>query len=577
MKKKTTRLRFSEEELSNDKVQKAHKKAEKYADKSDKVKGKLLSEKEKVATRTEKLRFGNAEVAVEDIKNPSKIKRAVKGGAVNAATATVRKTLAQNEDENTGVEAVRQGELLTESSGRYLEHSHYSKKMKTRNKAEKWERKADKANLESLYQRQKAENPNTTTNPFSRWKQKQEIKKEYAAAKAGKNATTSGKATADGAKKAGKGSKKATDKVVEFVRQHSHALLLILGGAFLLMILTSALSSCSVMFQGGSNIVLGTSYTATDEDIIGANDDYKALETSLQSKINNIERTNAGYDEYRYHLDEINHNPYELTSYLTVKFEDYTRAEVQSTLQELFNRQYELNLREEIEIRTRTETRTGTRVVTDPITGEETTEEYEYEVEVEYEYRILHVTLKNKGLGTVIAGMGMTDDEMERYAVLLQTQGNRSYLFADDIYSNPSGEYTDYDIPGEALTDERFAKMIREAEKYLGYPYVWGGSSPSTSFDCSGFVSWVINNCGNGWSVGRLTANGLMNNCDIIPKSEAKPGDLIFFQGTYDTAGASHVGIYVGEGMMIHCGNPISYASIEVSYWQEHFYCFGRL
>ena len=234
-------------------------------------------------------------------------------------------------------------------------------------------------------------------------------------------------------------------------------------------------------------------------------------------------------------------------------------------------------MREEIETRTRTETRTGTRTVTDPETGELTEEEYEYEVEVEYDYYILHVTLKNNGLGTVIANSGLNDEQWERYIVLLQTQGNRSHLFADDIYANPTGPYTDYDIPGEALTDERFAKMIREAEKYLGYPYVWGGSSPSTSFDCSGFVSYVINHCGNGWSVGRLTASGLMNICDIIPPSQAKPGDLIFFQGTYDTSGASHVGIYVGNGMMIHCGNPISYASVETSYWQQHFYCYGRL
>lgn len=577
MKKKTTRLRFTEEELSDDKVRKSHNKAEKYANKSDNVKRKLVNEEDRVTTRTEKLRFGKAEVATEDIKTPLKVNRVVKGSAVNTATATVRKILAQNEDENTGVESIRQGELLTEGSGRYLKHSHYSKKMKTQSKAQKFENKADKANIETLYQRQIAENPKTATNPFSRWKQKQNIKKEYIAAKAGKSTATGSKATADGAKKAGSTSKKMADKVIDFAKSHFHTILLILAGGFLMMILTSALSSCSVMFQGGSNLILGTSYTATDEDILGANDDYKALEASLQRKINNIENTNPGYDEYKYHLDEINHNPYELTSYLTVKFEDYTRAEVQSTLRELFDRQYDLNLREEIEIRTRTETRTGTRTVTNPDTGKTTTKTYEYEVEVEYEYRILHVTLKNKGLGTVISSMGMSEDEMERYAVLLQTQGNRSYLFEDDIYANQGGEYTDYDIPGEALTDERFARMIREAEKYLGYPYVWGGSSPSTSFDCSGFVSWVINNCGNGWSVGRLTANGLMNICDIIPKSEAKPGDLIFFQGTYDTAGASHVGIYVGNGMMIHCGNPISYAFIEIPYWQQHFYCFGRL
>lgn len=235
------------------------------------------------------------------------------------------------------------------------------------------------------------------------------------------------------------------------------------------------------------------------------------------------------------------------------------------TLQWLFEQQYELTLTEVVEIRTRTTSST------DPETGETTTEEEDYE------YYILNVKLRNKGLNSVISNSGLSEDDMERYRILLQTRGNRPDIFGNDIYATPGGEYTDYDIPGEALTDTRFANMIREAEKYLGYPYVWGGSSPSTSFDCSGFVSYVINHCGNGWSVGRLTANGLMGVCDIIPKSSAKPGDLIFFQGTYDTSGASHVGIYVGNGMMIHCGNPISYASIESNYWQQHFYCFGRI
>ena len=239
----------------------------------------------------------------------------------------------------------------------------------------------------------------------------------------------------------------------------------------------------------------------------------------------------------------------------------------------MFQRQYTLTLREEVEVRTRTETRTHTS--TDPETGE-TTEE-EYEVEVEYNYYILHVTLTNHSLGSAIEEGGLTAEQQERYEILLQTKGNRPYLFGDDIYANSSGEYLDYDIPGEALTDEKFANMIREAEKYLGMPYVWGGSSPSTGFDCSGFVCWIINNSGNGWNVGRTTANGLMDCCDIIPLSEAEPGDLIFFQGTYDTAGASHVGIYVGDGMMIHTGNPTSYASIETSYWQSHYYCCGRI
>ena len=370
-----------------------------------------------------------------------------------------------------------------------------------------------------------------------------------------------GKATG----KAAQGAKNITERVTEFCTTHSKTILFVLIAGLLFMILSGMFSSCSAMFQGGTQIILGTSFTAKEEDIIGADNDYKALEAALRNKINNIERTHSGYDEYRYDLDEINHNPYELAAYLTVKFEDYTRDEVQATLQWLFEQQYELTLTEVVEIRTRTTSST------DPETGETTTEEEDYE------YYILNVKLRNKGLNSVISNSGLSEDDMERYRILLQTRGNRPDIFGNDIYATPGGEYTDYDIPGEALTDTRFANMIREAEKYLGYPYVWGGSSPSTSFDCSGFVSYVINHCGNGWSVGRLTANGLMGVCDIIPKSSAKPGDLIFFQGTYDTSGASHVGIYVGNGMMIHCGNPISYASIESNYWQQHFYCFGRI
>ena len=365
----------------------------------------------------------------------------------------------------------------------------------------------------------------------------------------------------------------------EFVK--SHAGVIAIGGAFifLLVFMFTQLSSCSSMAGGSGGTLLGSSYTAEDADIIGANEDYKALEAELRSEIDNIESTHSGYDEYRYNLAEINHNPYVLTSYLTVKYEDYTRAEVQSELQALFDKQYELELEEEVEIRTRTETRTGTTTYTDPETGETEEEEYEYEVEVEYEYYILNVTLKNKTLEAAVFDSGMTDDERERYMVLNETMGNRPYLFEGDVYANvtPTSEYLDYDIPGEALSDVRFARMIQEAEKYLGYPYVWGGSSPSTSFDCSGFVCWVINHCGNGWNYGRTTAEGLRQQLSIIPRSEAKPGDIIFFQGTYNTSGASHVAIYVGDGMMIHCGNPIQYASINSSYWQAHFYCFGRL
>ena len=491
---------------------------------------------------------------------------------MTAASGKIHHEVSKHEDENVGIEAAHKVEGAVEAGAHTASYVKYSGKMRAYKKADKLEKKSDKANIDALWQKQKAEHPQTSTNPLSRWRQKQEIKKQYAAAKAGKAGTGSAAAGSKGSQGAGKTAKKSgniVEKTMDFVKSHPKGIIFILIFAVLIMIVAGGLSSCSALFQGGGGAVIGSSFTAEDEDIIGANDDYKALETALRNRLNGIEEEYPGYDEYRYHVDEINHNPYELTAYLTVLFEDYTREEVQSTLSSLFDRQYELSTREEVVIRTREVEVT----VTDPETGEETTE---MQTE-EYEYYILHVTLTNKGMGSAILSSGLTDDQKERYQLLLETKGNRPYLFEDDIYANSDGEYTDYDIPGEALSNERFANMIREAEKYLGYPYVWGGSNPSTSFDCSGFVCWVINNCGNGWSVGRTTADGLMAYCDIIPAEEAQPGDLIFFQGTYATAGASHVGIYVGGGMMIHCGNPISYASVETSYWQSHFYCYGRI
>ena len=591
MAKKPTRLRFTEDDLADkavrqaaDRAEKAVGKAEKAVEKASKPKKKLRTEADVSKARSSKLRFDKAEIEPE-LDKPSRGKHMISRASSAAIASKAHQAVSEHEDDNVGVQAVHQSEEAVEAAAYTVDHAIYSKKLKAHDKAEKLIEKSDRANVDALYEKYKKDSPDASTNPISRWRQKQAIKKEYAAAKTGKSTAGSTAAASKNAGKAAKETKNVTQKLTEFVTQHSK--LFIVVGIFLLlfMVIASMFSSCTAMFQGGAQMVLGTSYTATDEDIIGADDDYDSLEAALRRKLNNIERTHSGYDEYRYELDEINHNPYELASYLTVMFEDYTREEVQDTLERLFELQYELTLEEEVEIRTRTETRieteTDTRWVWDDELGEYVEEEYEYEVEVEYEveyeYYILNVKLVNRGLNYAIGNSGMTEDEMERYRTLLQTQGNRPDLFEDDIYAVPGGEYTDYDIPGEALTDVKFARMIREAEKYLGYPYVWGGSSPSTSFDCSGFVSWVINNCGNGWSVGRLTANGLMNVCDIIPRSSAEPGDLIFFQGTYDTSGASHVGIYVGNGMMIHCGNPISYASIETSYWQSHFYCFGRL
>lgn len=480
-----------------------------------------------------------------------------------------------DQDNNSGVEAAHFSEGSAEGAARAGSRFQYGRKLRQYKKLERLEKKADKDAVDSIFAERMKSDPQAGSNFFSRWRQKQAIKKEYAAAKAGAAAAEN---TAAGTAKAAQGTASMTEKAFQFVQSHSHIIIGIAAVGLLVLVIAGSVSSCSVLINGGGNVVLGTSYTAEDEDLKGVETDYTKLEDKLRKQIDRIETDHPGYDEYRYNLAEIGHNPYELASLLTVEFENYTRSQVQARLQSIFKAQYELKLEEKVEIRTREETRVGYRY--NPITG--TGHTYTYQVTVQYEYKILNVTLLNRGVDYVARNSGLTDDQLQRYEVTLECRGNRDDLFAGIAFATPdgagsSGEYQDYDIPGEALTDEKFRKMITEAEKYLGYPYVWGGSSPSTSFDCSGFVSWVINHCGNGWNVGRQTANGLMGKCDIIPKSEAKPGDLIFFQKTYNTSGASHVGIYVGNGMMIHCGSPISYASIETSYWRQHYYCMGRI
>lgn len=480
-----------------------------------------------------------------------------------------------DQDNNSGVEAAHFTEGSAEGAARAGSRFQYGRKLRQYKKLERLEKKANKDAVDSIFAERMKSDPQAGSNLFSRWRQKQAIKKEYAAAKAGAAAAEN---TASGTAKAAQGTVSITEKAFQFVQSHSHIIIGIAAVGLLVLVIAGSVSSCSVLINGGGNVVLGTSYTAEDEDLKGVETDYTKLEDKLRKQIDRIETDHPGYDEYRYNLAEIGHNPYELASLLTVEFENYTRSQVQARLQSIFEAQYELKLEEKVEIRTRKETRVGYRY--NPITG--TGHTYTYQVTVQYEYKILNVTLLNRGVDYVARNSGLTDNQLQRYEVTLECRGNRDDLFAGIAFATPdgagsSGEYQDYDIPGEALTDEKFRKMITEAEKYLGYPYVWGGSSPSTSFDCSGFVSWVINHCGNGWNVGRQTANGLMGKCDIIPKSEAKPGDLIFFQKTYNTSGASHVGIYVGNGMMIHCGNPISYASIETNYWRQHYYCMGRI
>ena len=446
-----------------------------------------------------------------------------------------------DQDNNSGVEAAHFTEGSAEGAARAGSRFQYGRKLRQYKKLERLEKKANKDAVDSIFAERMKSDPQAGSNLFSRWRQKQAIKKEYAAAKAGAAAAES---TAAGTAKAAQGTASMTEKAFQFVQSHSHIIIGIAAVGLLVLVIAGSVSSCSVLINGGGNVVLGTSYTAEDEDLKGVETDYTKLEDKLRKQIDRIETDHPGYDEYRYNLAEIGHNPYELASLLTVEFENYTRSQVQARLQSIFEAQYELKLEEKVEIRTRKETRVGYRY--NPITG--TGHTYTYQVTVQYEYKILNVTLLNRGVDYVARNSGLTDDQLQRYEVTLECRGNRDDLFAGIAFATPdgagsSGEYQDYDIPGEALTDEKFRKMITEAEKYLGYPYVWGGSSPSTSFDCSGFVSWVINHCGNGWNVGRQTANGLMGKCDIIPKSEAKPGDLIFFQKTYNTSGASHVGI----------------------------------
>lgn len=398
---------------------------------------------------------------------------------------------------------------------------------------------------------------------LNKFYQKQRIKKAYAKAKRGEKASK-------GAAEAGTFLGKAKSVAAEIFRSKKGPLMAIALVMLLFLFFAAGFSSCSAMVQGTSSTFIGTTYPSEDEDIYDAEAAYKELEEALDEQINSMETTHPGYDEYRYQVDEITHNPYQLISFLTVLYEEFTYDQIEALdmLPVYFSEQYRLTVEEVTEIRTRTETQT----VTDPLTGEETEEE----VEVEYEWRILCICLTNKGFD-MVARSHMTEEQAALYDAYNMTYGNRSYLF--DVgglpADNPGG--SDYEIPEEALSDEQFARMIQEAEKYLGRAYVWGGASPETGFDCSGFVSWVINNCGNGWNVGRQTAEGLRRSCAAVSASGAKPGDLIFFQGTYNTSGASHVGIYVGNGMMIHAGNPIKYSNINTPYWQGHFLSYGRI
>jgi hypothetical protein len=468
------------------------------------------------------------------------------------------------------VEAAHKTEQGMEFGARRIHSAYQSHKLKPYRNLAKAENQTVKAEVNYLYKKSLRDNPKVSTNPISRWQQKQAIKKQYMANRYGKGVKETHQ-TAKNTKTTAKKTASATEKITQFIVRNKKGILIALGIGAVLMFLISAISSCSIMMEGGFQSVLGTSYTSEDEDILAVDDDYTLLEQSLQERINSIETEYPGYDEYQYHLDEIGHNPFTLASYLTAKLQVYTKSEVQAELRALFDEQYSLTTHEEIQVHYRTETRTDTWTDEEGNSHRDT-----YTVEVPYDYYILHITLKNKDI-SIIADSHLTGEQYEMFSVYMETQGNKSYLFEGNIYAPNKGEYTDYDIPPDALTDPDFAALINEAEKYLGYPYVWGGSSPYTSFDCSGFVCWVLRESGV-YNIGRTTAQGIFNQCAIIPPSEARPGDIIFFTGTYASSGAvSHVGIYVGNGMMIHCGNPIQYASVNSTYWTQHFYAYGRL
>ena len=567
--KREPRLQFSDADLAEPKLEKPIKRVKKAAAKADKAQAKIpkktVVKKErgfdpatgKVKTQ---LRFEE----VDKKKPPSKLTHAVQDAPANFVLSQVHREVRQSEDDNVGVEAAHKVEQAVESGGRLVQSAHRAHQLKPYRAAIRAEKKLERANLDAL--QKKAEIDSPTSNPVSKWQQKQAIKKQYAAAKHNQAAQTTAKAAENTAKAAKKAAEKA-EKAGKYVWEHRRGFTIAAAILLMLAFLLNGLSSCSVIMDGVGSGIAASTYPSQDADMLGAEAQYCAMEAELQRYLDTYESTHD-YDEYHFDLDTIEHDPYVLISMITALHQgEWTLDEVQGTLQMLFDRQYILTEDVVVETRYRTETDTWTDA-----DGNTHTDTYQ----VPYDYYICTVTLENFNLSHVPVYI-MSEEQLGMYATYMATLGNRPDLFPGSGYIGKyvEGSYTDYDIPPEALDDEVFAAIIKEAEKYLGYPYVWGGSSPSTSFDCSGFVSWVINH--SGWDVGRLGAQGLCNICTPVSSANVKPGDLVFFTGTYDTPGVSHVGIYVGNNMMIHCGDPISYANLNSSYWQSHFYRYGRL
>ena len=567
--KREPRLQFSDADLAEPKLEKPIKRVKKAEAKADKAQAKIpkktVVKKErgfdpatgKVKTQ---LRFEE----VDKKKPPSKLTHAVQDAPANLILSQVHREVRQSEDDNVGVEAAHKVEQAVESGGRLVQSAHRAHQLKPYRAAIRAEKKLERANLDAL--QKKAEIDSPTSNPVSKWQQKQAIKKQYAAAKHNQAAQTTAKAAENTAKAAKKAAEKA-EKAGKYVWEHRRGFAIAAAILLMLAFLLNGLSSCSVIMDGVGSGIAASTYPSQDADMLSAEAQYCAMEAELQHYLDTYESTHD-YDEYHFDLDTIEHDPYVLISIITALHQgEWTLDEVQGTLQMLFDRQYILTEDVVVETHYRTETDTWTDA-----DGNTHTDTYQ----VPYDYYICTVTLENFNLSHVPVYI-MSEEQLGMYATYMATLGNRPDLFPGSGYIGKyvEGSYTDYDIPPEVLDDEVFAAIIKEAEKYLGYPYVWGGSSPSTSFDCSGFVSWVINH--SGWDVGRLGAQGLCNICTPVSSANVKPGDLVFFTGTYDTPGVSHVGIYVGNNMMIHCGDPISYANLNSNYWQSHFYRYGRL
>ena len=578
MSEKQPKLKF-EEEKERTATRSPPKKSK--VEQSVPQKQKLKQDADKAAEKAQHLRFGKAEITPDEASRMTKQqKRAMYAAA--AARSAVHREIDQYEDDNVGMQALSEGEKAAETA-HDISKSRYARKLKK--KAKMQGKKGAKTAKSSPQKPTAAQDAGASctgeggSNWLSRWRQKQDIRQSYyAAAHSGTAAQTAGgKAVSNGTTAAKSGMEQVIDKgrsvvstavngIANFAKSNAHVLLIVGVFLLLLMLVMSAFSSCSILFSGTTQVSGQTIYTAEDRDIRGAETDYKKLEKELDKKIKRTPTDHPGYDEYRYHLDAIEHDPWQLTSFLTTLYDDYTRSEVQAKLKETFAKQYKLTTWVEVQTRYRTV------VMIDIFTG------IPYTVQVPYEYRIFHTKLVNKGLEVVIREE-LNNDQWKRYEIFQDTLGGRPYLFNGGLPPGGSdGSGTpgiDYQVPAEALTDEEFAAIYKEVQKYVGTPYVWGGSTPETGFDCSGYVCWVYNQ--NGYDVGRTTANGLWQKSQHISEAEAKPGDLVFFEGTYDTPGKSHVGIYLGNGMMVSAGDPIKYADIHSSYWQKYLSGFGRL